>query len=422
MQTWSDLTWPASDFSRVPYGVYLSQDVYEREQERIFHGPVWNFLALDAEIPNSGDFKTTYVGDTPVAVNRAEDGSIHAFVNSCAHRGSMVVREPFGNRATHTCIYHHWCYDLRGRLIGVPFQRGVDGKGGMPDSFDKGQHGLRTLEVATYRGVVFATFDRNAESLEDFLGETALAALDRKFRKPIEILGYMRQRLICNWKLYRENVNDGYHGGLLHLLPLAYGIHRLTQEGAMSLDAEARHNHYYAVVDTDTPELIAEGYAGTEREAQIEHPLKLEDPSFLDWRDEVGDGRVLEGLSIFPNVLFSQMNNVLMTEQVRTSGPDEFELHYTHFGYTDDDPELRAMRLWQANLRGPAGFINMEDGEAPVLIQKGIRRQADRHTVIEMGGLGPIVSDDHIVTEVPVRGFWRYYCKLMGIEVAGEAA
>ena len=417
----ASLTWPTADYSRTPYEVYIDQDIYDQEQENIFRGPVWNYLALDAEIPNPGDFKTTYVGETPVVVNRAEDGSIHAFVNSCAHRGSMVVREPFGNSENHTCVYHHWCYDLTGKLIGVPFERGVDGKGGMPPTFDKADHQLRALQVSTRSGVVFATFDPGVEPLEDFLGESACAALDRKFRRPIEILGYMRQRLTCNWKLYRENVNDGYHGGLLHLLPVTFGIHRLTQEGGMSLDREARHNHYWAIVDSDSAEAAAESYAGSERQEHIRNPLTLEDLSFLDWHDEVGDGRILEGLAVFPNILFSQLNNVFMTEQMRTFGPEEFELLYTHFGFVDDDPELRAMRLWQANLRGPAGFINMEDGEAPLLIQKAIRRRAGDHTVIEMGGLGPIESDDHIVTEVPVRGFWRHYCHLMGYEPQGSA-
>ena len=57
---------PKTDGSRVPLDVYRSQEVYDREQERIFHGPIWSFLALEAEIPNPADFKSTFVGDTPV--------------------------------------------------------------------------------------------------------------------------------------------------------------------------------------------------------------------------------------------------------------------------------------------------------------------------------------------------------------------
>ena len=69
------LTWPAEDYSRVPYRVFTDQNIFEAEQERIWKGPVWNYLALEAEVPKPGDFLVTYVGDTPVVVNRAEDGS-----------------------------------------------------------------------------------------------------------------------------------------------------------------------------------------------------------------------------------------------------------------------------------------------------------------------------------------------------------
>ena len=57
---------PRNDGSRTPYKVFSSQEVYDLEQERIYRGPVWNFLALEAEIPANGDYKSTFVGDTPV--------------------------------------------------------------------------------------------------------------------------------------------------------------------------------------------------------------------------------------------------------------------------------------------------------------------------------------------------------------------
>mgnify|MGYP003308266568 CR=1 FL=1 len=39
--TWHGLTWPANDYSRVPYGVFSNPEIYEEEQEHIFRGPVW---------------------------------------------------------------------------------------------------------------------------------------------------------------------------------------------------------------------------------------------------------------------------------------------------------------------------------------------------------------------------------------------
>ena len=61
--------WPG-DLTEIPDWVYTDQDIYRREVERIFHGPTWNYVALEAEIPNPGDFIRSNVGPTPVVVAR----------------------------------------------------------------------------------------------------------------------------------------------------------------------------------------------------------------------------------------------------------------------------------------------------------------------------------------------------------------
>ncbi len=43
-------------------------DIYAAELERIWYGPHWLFCALEAEIPEVGDFKTTTLGERPVIV------------------------------------------------------------------------------------------------------------------------------------------------------------------------------------------------------------------------------------------------------------------------------------------------------------------------------------------------------------------
>jgi phenylpropionate dioxygenase-like ring-hydroxylating dioxygenase large terminal subunit len=110
---------------------------------------------------------------------------------------------------------------LDGKLQGVPFRRGVrqDGKvnGGMPADFDPKDHGLTALRVAKRGGVVFASFDHQVESLEDYMGPTILNYFDRLFNgRQLKILGYNRQRIPGNWKLMQENIKDPYHPGLLH--------------------------------------------------------------------------------------------------------------------------------------------------------------------------------------------------------------
>jgi hypothetical protein len=37
----SQKPWPAGGLTRVPYRVFQKDETYEREQERIFQGPLW---------------------------------------------------------------------------------------------------------------------------------------------------------------------------------------------------------------------------------------------------------------------------------------------------------------------------------------------------------------------------------------------
>ncbi len=73
--------WSQNGVTRIPYQVFADPDVYAQEQERLFRGPVWNYVGLDAEVPHPGDFKTTFIGDTPIVVSRDREGELHAFVN-----------------------------------------------------------------------------------------------------------------------------------------------------------------------------------------------------------------------------------------------------------------------------------------------------------------------------------------------------
>ena len=57
----ADDAWPRADFSRVPYSVFTDEDIYRRENQRIFRGPVWNYLCMEIELPAAGDFVTTSI-------------------------------------------------------------------------------------------------------------------------------------------------------------------------------------------------------------------------------------------------------------------------------------------------------------------------------------------------------------------------
>ena len=408
--------WPTLDYSRVPYRFYHDDDIYGLEQERVFHGPVWSFLGLDAEIPKPGDFRATYVGATPVIFNRDHSGAVRAFVNRCAHRGALVRRELSGNAEQHICIYHQWCYSLDGALTAIPFRRGIRGKGGLDASFDMRAHGLRPLRVGNIDGALFGTLDENAEPFEDYLGAPVLAQLHRLFDRPVRVLGYNRQRIRGNWKLYAENTRDNYHASLLHEFLVTFGLDRSTQTGGVKMDARHRHNITCAEAGSDTDEFAREAYSNAHVRNDF---LSLKEPALVAFRPERSDNLNIAITSVFPSAVFVQISNSLAVRQIRPRGVDEVEIFQTMLGYEDDSPEMTLHRLRQVNLVGPAGLVSMEDGEAIEIVHRASKPDPDRTTVIELGGGGVISDRDYRVTDVPLRGFWSYYAELMGIEPAG---
>src|SRR5712692_3546541 len=326
------LHWPPEGVTRVPYQVFVYPAIYAREQEKIFRGPAWNYVGLEAELPNPGDYKATFAGDTPVVVSRDKDGSLHAFVNRCAHRGALVCREMRGNRASHVCVYHQWSYDLKGNLIGVPFRKGIEGKGGYAADFALSQHALHKLKVATYAGLIFVSCAEQVESLPEYIGPTMRPWLDKVFHRPVRILGYARQFINGNWKLYAENVRDPYHGSLLHMFSATFGLARSSQGGGTLMDESGRHDVLHAHKRTEAQETAA--YTN-ESLRSYQAKYALADPSLLTARQEFPDDITTSIHTIFPCLVVQRIANTLAARQFLPKGPDRFELIFTFLGYED---------------------------------------------------------------------------------------
>jgi anthranilate 1,2-dioxygenase large subunit len=412
-KTAKPIYFPRADGSRIPYEVYTSPEIYELEQQRIFRGPTWSFIALEAELPKPGDFKSTFVGDTPVVVTRNDDGSLSAWVNRCAHRGAMVCRAARGNAKSHICVYHQWSYDTRGNLRGVPFRNGVKGSPGMPADFDAKDHGLEKLRVESYRGLVFATFSDRVPSLYDYIGPQMRPGLDRIFHKPIVYLGCTRQYSNSNWKLYNENVRDIYHASLLHAFFSTFNLVR-TGMGFESADSDNRLHTWLMGFPTED---LSRGTAY--RDAKIssfKEGLRLQDPSILNNVQEFERATNFHIQTIFPQLVVQQIVNSLAVRQLLPKGSSNFELIFNFFGYADDTPEMRMQRIKQANLAGPAGFVSMEDTLATELVQSGSAGSRDACSMADMGR--DAADDQQIssdITEAHVRGFWRGYQEMMGL-------
>jgi salicylate 5-hydroxylase large subunit len=407
--------WENEGSSRIPFWAYTDEAIYKKELDRLFYKGHWSYIGLEAEVPNPGDFKRTVIGERSVVMTRDMDGELNVVENVCAHRGMQFCRERHGNKKELVCPYHQWNYSLKGDLQGVPFRRGVkqDGKvnGGMPKEFKTEDHGLTKLKVATRGGVVFASFDHEVESFEDYLGPTILSYFDRLFNgRKLTILGYNRQRIPGNWKLMQENIKDPYHPGLLHTWFVTYGLWRADNKSELQMDEHFRHA---AMIST-------RGTGGkkddvTQGVTSFKENMEVLDKRLIDIVPEAWwNGPTAVMMTIFPSVIFQQQVNSVSTRHIQPNGHDSFDFIWTHFGFEDDTPEMTERRLIQANLFGPAGFVSADDGEVIELSQFGFEQKPSHRTLAELGGY-ECENTDHMVTETLIRGMYNYWRKVMEV-------
>ena len=415
----ADPAWGEAPTSRVPGWVYTDAEIYRRELERLFYRGHWCYVGLECEVPQTGDFKRTVVGERSVIMVRGaldEQGhsDIQVVENRCAHRGVAFCRERHGRVKDFVCPYHQWNYSLSGDLVGLPFRRGVkqDGRvnGGMPPDFKLADHGLTKLKVARRGGAVFASFDHEIEPFEDFLGPEVLHYYDRVFSgRPLTLLGYSRQRIPANWKLMQENIKDPYHPGLLHTWFVSFGLWRADQKSQMVMDAHHRHA---CMVSRRN-----EGGAGsvTQGVTSFKAGLQLNDERLLDVVPEAWwGGPSVVMMTLFPSLIIQQQVNSLSTRHIQPVAPGVFDFVWTHFGFADDDEAMTRRRLRQANLFGPAGFVSADDGEVIEFAQQAFAAHEQARTLSELDGRD-VKATDHMVTETLIRGMYRYWRQVMAL-------
>jgi anthranilate 1,2-dioxygenase large subunit len=405
------LAWPAAGLSVIPDWVYTSQAIYDREVERIFRGRSWNFVALEAELPEPGCFKRSFVGPTPVVVARDQGGKINVFENRCAHRGAALCRPALGKATELVCPYHQWTYDLAGNLSAVPFRRGIQKEGGMPADFRLEDHNLRQLAVTMRGGVVFASYQADMEPLEDYLGPEILADFDATFDgRTLTILGYYRNTVPANWKMYHENLKDPYHATLLHAFLVNFGLLVAGNKSAMIVDKSGRHGTMASAKPADKPTVDAESKA---QMRAFSETMTLSDGRMLDYVREFDSPWSVTMQTIWPNLIVQRELNTLGVRQIVPNGPNEFLMVWTMFGYDGDSAEMTRHRLRQGNLMGPSGFLGLEDNEAMKFVQQGVTAsQPDDVSYVGLGGAEEGTAH-HIITEAAIRSMYRHYREVM---------
>ena len=293
--------WVDAQRGLVSRDAFVSSEVYQRELERIFD-KTWGFLAHETEIPQAGDFVSRNLGSAPVIVVRDDDGTVHALLNSCRHRGAKVCRTDTGNARNFVCPYHGWTYDRSGTLKTTTFDRH------MPADFDFADHGLpRVPRLESHKGLIFGSWNADVGSLAKYLGEIAWYIDPFLSRSPqgMEVLAPPhRWRAKANWKIGALNfVGDSQHILTTHVGPLTLDPVRAARAGF----ATAAENSFQVVTDQGHGCTLTYLAPGLPADAYQTHPAELE-PLYKstlkgDQLQLLHRLRVIVG-TIFPNLSF----------------------------------------------------------------------------------------------------------------------
>lgn len=371
----------------VSVAVLHDQELYELELERIF-AKAWLMIGHETEIPNVGDYVVRLMGEDQVIVARAADGQVHVSLNVCPHRAMHICLSDNGNARVHKCIYHGWAFRPDGSFIGAPIEK--EQMHGNIRTKDK--LGLKKARVQLYGGLIFATWNQDGPSLEDWLGDMKFYydMLFARTDKGLEVLGPPQRLTIdANWKTAGEqSACDGFHTLTLH--------GSVIDIGAMGGEADTEHEsapamyginlsgngHSLRCIPADTSWALAHGKGDlTPEERLAAFPPPGITPELLP---EVKRNMSAEQLHVlakappvvggmFPNmnILFiysplrdGTLGSALVLHTIMPKGPHHFEWTTYYFAETGTSEHVKVMmRAAATHGTGTSGIIEQDDSD-----------------------------------------------------------
>lgn len=193
----------------IPAGPYYKPEYFELEREAIFKR-TWLQMGHVSEIAQPGSFmvRPLEFANTSILIVHGNDGKIRAFHNVCTHRGTQLVSEESGKRASFTCRYHAWTFNYDGALRGAPdFDRFY---------VDKSKCGLPEVAVDVCAKLIFVNLDKSPQqSLREYLGPLAAQLETLHVARATHFSEYTYE-IDANWKLTYDNFQENYHLRFIH--------------------------------------------------------------------------------------------------------------------------------------------------------------------------------------------------------------
>jgi len=385
---------------RVSRRVYTDPEIFQMEMERIFERS-WVCLGHETELPNGGDYKTTYIGQEPVIITRnPDDHQIYVVFNRCRHRGTTVCQTEYGNATYFRCGYHGWVYNNKGELIGVP------GRDGYGRGFDMSQLGLLPVSrMASYWGFIFVNLSDDGPALEEQLGN-ARFGLDLIMGQHEMVVGKGHHKFGYNgnWKLQLENTVDGYHFPSVHKSQM--GIWKRRERGEAS-----RYPSEEGMLATARTRDLGNG-----------HNTLAEDPYDPDY--QVPAAGLNFNLGVFPNMDILALEQVLPTQIriVRPVAVDRTEVTLYPLLRKGASPEVNFDRLRRyEEFYGPSGFGSTDDWEIFSRVQKGLQAKRVEWIILSRCIEDEVLDDRGIRTnlnagEASQRALYRHWKQVMAAD------
>ncbi len=347
----------------LPSHFYFDTAHYELELQRLWYRN-WVYLCRVDTLKEPRSFRTFAIGDQNLIVIRDEQGKLHAFHNTCRHRGSTLCNEHEGRLKGKfiVCPYHGWSYNFEGELVAVP-------KMGLPEDFDRGAYPLYGITLAEWGGCVFVRLEGDGPALDE-----AIRPNGRRLANwPMANLttGHvMRTVLACNWKVFWENYNECYHCPGIHP-----ALSRLVPIYSRTIMGPYDDPNWESHADDSDPK-----YRGGLRQDAV------------TWSE---DGRpigpVFKGLtdeerraghrfaSLWPTMYAVGHVDHMRMVSMRPLGPEQTELT-VQWLFSSETLADRSFDLEKAV--GFAKRVVEEDGAVCELNQKGLRSRAHRQGVL----------------------------------------